>query len=265
MAKIVTRHPDELRPHPLNKELYGPPGANSAYKDIKASMARGGFDTRHPLLITADGRILAGVTRWACAKAAGLAELPCEVFRPSSEATAEVEAEAKLITENTYRVKSQVTLAREQRRLLELEKPLARARMAEGADGDVSRSEDRVGRVFSVSGKTVRRTLKVLDAMEKAEADGDRRRADRLKELLEAKQTVKALAIVEGKATAKKPPKVDVPRTMLDHAMKAHSEFYEACCKARVRGELDQVKKYLDEMRRAFEAARVRVEEMNEA
>src|SRR6266540_1233575 len=118
----------DLRPHPINKELYGPPTANSAYKDIKANMEHGGFDERHPLLVTEDRRILWGVTRWSVAKSLHIAEVPCEVFIPTSPQTAELEIEGEVVRGNMYRVKTQLTIAREQRKLLEVEKALARER-----------------------------------------------------------------------------------------------------------------------------------------
>ena len=72
---------DGLRAHPLNKELYGPPTANSAYADIKLLMKRNGFDLlRHLLLATADGRVIHGVTRLAVAKSISLTEVPCELL-----------------------------------------------------------------------------------------------------------------------------------------------------------------------------------------
>ena len=97
--------------------------------------------------------------------------------------------------------------------------------MGSGFDGGPSKSADRVGAVYKVSGKTVQHSVKVLDAIEAAEAEGDRRRADRLTELLETKQTVKALQVIEEKPRAQKPAKVEVPRTLNDHSTKAYSRF----------------------------------------
>jgi hypothetical protein len=256
-AKTVMKSPAELRPHALNKELYGPPTANSAYKDIKASMARGGFDDRHPLLVTADDRVLCGVTRWHVARALGLAAVPCLVFQPKDTDAAEVEAEAEIVCDNTYRVKDEVILAREQRKLLELEKELARRRMGAGSDGGPSKSADRVGKVFRQSGKTVQRRQKVLEAIEAAEAGGDRKTAERLTQLLNNKQTVKALAVIDGaKKPDPRPAKVEVPPTLLDDVNLAHSKFFEACAKVRLPAEADMLGGYLERMADALKLAR---------
>jgi hypothetical protein len=260
MAKIVMKNPADLRPHPLHQELYGPPKANPAYEDIRRDMQRRGFDRRRRLLITADDRIIEGITRWAAAMSLKRPEVPCEVFRPKNEDTAELEIERELIRGNLYRTKTQVMIAREQRKVLELERDLARRRMAAGTDGGPSKSADRVGKVFGESGKTVARRLKVLGAIEEAATEGDRKLADRLTELLEGKHLVKALGVLEGKpAAARKPPPVEVPRTLLDHASKAHSEFYEACAKVQSEGELEQVKSYLRQMQEALNAAKERL------
>ena len=255
----VMKSPADLRPHPLNKEIYGPPNANSAYKDIKANMARGGYDERHPLLVTEDGRILWGVTRWDIAKKQGLEQIPCIVFRPADPVTAELEIEGEIIRGNTYRTKSQIILAREQCKLLEVERELARRRMADGSDGGPSKSADRVGKIFGESGKTVQRRLKVLAGIEEAQLAGNNKKAARLTELLEGKRIIKALDVIDGKPPAKKPPKVETPRTLHDHSTRAYSEFFEACAKATVPAEIEILAATLGRMKDDLESARKRV------
>jgi hypothetical protein len=258
-GKIVWKSPEDLRPHPLNRELYGPPTANSAYKDIRDSMKANGFDERQPLLITTDGRILWGTTRNDIAKKQGLKEVPCEIFQPSSEQP-ELEYERELIRGNIQRSKTQVMLTREQRKMLELQKSLARARMGGGNDGGPSKSADRVGKEFKVSGKTVARRIKVLNAIEQAEADGEQKKAERLTELLNANQVVKALnAIANKAATPRKPPAVTVPRTLNDHTVIAYSEFFEACTKVKVQAECDILEATLGRMHDDLQAARTRL------
>jgi ParB-like chromosome segregation protein Spo0J len=258
-AKLIRKPPRELRPHPLHRELYGPPTANSAYKDIKVSMASRGFDERHPLLVTSDGRIVWGVTRWAVASSLGVADVPCEVLVPSDEAQAELEVEQELIRGNTYRVKTQMILAKEQRKALEIEAALAHRRRSEGSDGGPSKATDRVGKLFSESGKTVQRRLKVLRAIEEAETAGQRKRAEQLTELLEARKVVQALAVITGKKPKAKPVKVEVPRTIHDHSTKAYSDFFEACAKARVLAEVEMLAATLGRMRDDLELAQRRV------
>jgi hypothetical protein len=171
--------------------------------------------------------------------------------------------ERELVKGNTYRVKTQLVLAREQRKVLEVEKELALRRMGAGTDGGPSKSTDRVGKLFGESGKTVERRIKLLESIEDAAEAGDHKKAEQLTELLNAKQVVKGLELAKGRAAkpaAKPVRKVDVPRTLLDNANKAWSEFYEACAKARVPAEVEQLESYLARMREALETARGRVE-----
>jgi hypothetical protein len=256
------RSPEDLSPHPINKNVYGPPTANTAYKDIRASMARNGFDPQQPLLITEDGRILRGCTRWAVAKSLKLEEVPCEVFTPKSPATAELEYRERIISGNLYRVKTQLMLAREQRAMVEIQQCLARNRMGHGGDGGPSKSTDRVGKIFGESGKSVQRRLKVLDAYEDYVAAGHNQKAERLLGFLEGQQITKALELISpasAPASAKKSPRVEVPDTIHARMTKAYSEFFEACAKARVAAEIELLEATLGRMRDDLGAARSRL------
>jgi ParB-like chromosome segregation protein Spo0J len=214
MSKVALVKVEELRPHPLHGELYGPPTANDAYQNIRADMKRRGYDQTQPLLVTKDQRIIRGRTRWAAAKSAGLAEVPCTVFVPESEATAELEYEREIVRGNAYRTKTELMKAREQRKLLEVEKALGLRRMAEGSDGGPSKSTARVGKMFGESHKTVERRLKVLDAIEEAQGAGNEKRAEVLAGLLESKKITDALELAktpEKKAAAPKREAGDAP------------------------------------------------------
>jgi hypothetical protein len=258
---LVWKSPKELRPHAINQLLYGPPSANSARADIRLSMKQRGFDDTYPLVITPDGRILSGVTRHDVAKELRLKEVPCVVFTPVSD-NPEAEFEQQVILGNIGRRKTPVMVAREQRKALELEKTLAKARMGAGSDGGPSKSTDRVGKVFNVSGKTVARQIKVLNAIEKAEADGDSKKAARLTELLNAGKVVQAQAVIAGKqAAAKKPPKVEVKRSFGSHKETAYGEFFEACAKAKTPAEFDLLEGDLSRMHDDLRAARARLEQ----
>jgi ParB-like chromosome segregation protein Spo0J len=257
--KIILLPTAQLRPHPENSKLYGDPKDNSAYGDILASMKAGGFLDRFPLCVTSDNRILHGVTRWACAKKAGIEEVPCEVFQPEDPATAELEIERAIVVGNRYRVKTQMMIAREQRKALEIETELARRRMGAGSDGGFSKSTDRVGKIFGESGKTVQRRQKILRAIEEAQSKQPRK-AERLIQLLESRQTLKALEAIDGKTAPPKPAKkIDVPPTLHAHANKAYSEFYEACCKAGVPAELEILDRTIGRMTADLNTARKRL------
>jgi hypothetical protein len=264
--RIVMINVADLRPHPQNAAVYGPPTANSAYKDIKFRMQRDGFDERFPLFVTEDRRIVHGVTRWHCAKACKIEEVPCEVFQPNDPATAELEMEHQMLLGNIQRQKTQLIIAREQRKALEIETALARQRMAGGnTDGGPSKATDRVGKVFKESGKTVQRRIKILDAIEEAQEGNaaERKKAEQLLGLLESHHTVKALDLIDGKADKPKPArKADVPRTLHDYATKAYSEFYEACCKVHVSAEADILQAAIQRMQDDLKTARQRLDEM---
>jgi hypothetical protein len=68
-----------------------------------------------------------------------------------------------------------------------------------------------------------------------------------------------SFAAGNGEAKQKAPKKVDVPRTIHDHATMSHSEFYEACAKASIEEELRVLDRYLDNTRKALQTARERL------
>jgi hypothetical protein len=261
--KIVMLSVADLRPHPQNAALYGPPTSNSKYKDIKFRMQRDGFDERFPLHVTEDYRIIHGVTRWACARTCSIEQVPCEIFQPQDAATAELEFEREIVLGNMNRDKTQRIIAREQRKALELETALGRRRMAEGGDGGPSKATDRVGKLFNTSGKTIQRRIKILEAIESCEqgTPSERKRAERLVELLEGEKIIKALELISGKKVQPKTaPKVDVPRTLNDHISKLYSEGYEACCKAKIAAEVDMIEATCGRVMEAAQTARRRLE-----
>jgi hypothetical protein len=197
MTDIIWCSPLDLRPHPLYHELYGPPTAHSAYADIRADMKCRGFDASKPLLITEDARIICGIVRHAAAKSLKLNTVPCRVFTPQEPATAELEIERELLAGNIYRITTETMKAREQRKMLTIEKAIGRVRKTIGLHSGPGKAADRVGKVFGESGGTVQRRLKVLDAIEKAEASGNTKLAARLTELLNTRQITKALALLK--------------------------------------------------------------------
>jgi hypothetical protein len=262
--KVILVNVAELHPHPRNAPIYGNPKSTKAYADMVADMKDRGFSDRYPLLITADRIIIGGVTRWLCAKAAKITQVPCEIFVPSAAdpILAELEIREQIPLDNGYREKTQLMVARELAMLAEIEKERGRRRMALGSDDGPSKATDRVAQaVKRISGKTVQRRLKILKAIDEAHDNGDHRKADQLTELLEQRKTLQALAVIKGKALKpKKAVKVEVRRTLHDHATKAYSEFYEACCKATVGAELDVLEAHVQRVLEDIQTARKRLE-----
>jgi ParB-like chromosome segregation protein Spo0J len=246
--KIVMVPVADLRPFKDNAEVYGPPTANSAYKEMKQSMKQNGFFPYKPLLITLDKRVVDGITRWACAKACDIVEVPCVVMETDDEA----EIGRAMLEGNVQRKKSQLVIAREQRYALEIESKLAKQRMARGGDEGPSKATDRVGATYKESGKTVERRQKVLRAIEEGAkgTQAEQKKAEQLTELLETKQTVKALEMIDGKKPQPKEdaddeapaPKARRPaRDVQDHASKMQSEGEQACHKAGVLAEVEMI------------------------
>jgi hypothetical protein len=256
--EIVWKDPRTLRPHPYH-ERWGPVESNDAYPRMLADMKANGWGVTEPETITEDNIILAGRTRnQAAVDSKNVPEVPCMIFRPKSPDTAELEIKIQMLRSNNQRHKTERQLLDDMRAAMELQRDLARLRMAHGTDNKTQRAADRVGEMYKVSGKTVTRRLKVLKAIEKAEKAGDQKKAAKLVGLLEAKKFNQALDQVEGKAAAarKQARKVEVPRTLTAHIVAAYSENFEACAKVTIPAEADLVQANIDRMQRDLDAKR---------
>ena len=73
------RSTQDLRPHPLNDEIYGDRADSDLVESIKTK------GVLNPLLITATNFIISGHRRWAAASAAGLDIVPVVVFGSQDE------------------------------------------------------------------------------------------------------------------------------------------------------------------------------------
>jgi len=257
------KDPRRLYPHPQNDRIYGKPQDNEQFDQMVKMMKKGGYNTDYPLTVTSDNRVLAGCTRHAAALAAKVKEVPCLLFTPTDPETAENEYQEELLRDNQYRAKTRYMVAREWQLLMDVEKELARQRMAKGKADDEgpSKASVRVGIRFKVGGKTVERYLKVLDAIDLATEEGDKATADKLTRMLNAGRANQALEQIKTglKPGKGKPVKVDAPRTIHDHASMAFSEFYEACAKAGIEEELRVLEQHLDKMHKALQTARGRL------
>lgn len=92
-----TRNPDQLRPHPLNAEVYG---AETYDPRLKESIAADGIIS--PLVIDQDDTILSGHRRWKVAQALDLDRVPVIV----REITEPLDGERILIESNRQREKT---------------------------------------------------------------------------------------------------------------------------------------------------------------
>jgi hypothetical protein len=255
MSGIVMKATSSLRPHPEHERVYGPVKQHDKYGQYRKRMREPGFDPNNPLLITYDDRIIGGRTRHAAAKDEGIAECPCRVF----ESKEEWEILQQIPLDNDYRNKNRLQIAREQQLLVRIEKEHGRQRMGEGGDGGPSKSTERVGLGFKRSGDTVRRNVRIVNAIDKAIDNGDHKKAGKLTELLLANKVTQALALIAGKKKRKAARQAQQQASVLTHGKKAHSEFFEACVKANLPADLTMLETELARMRKELEHARGRV------
>lgn len=100
---LNNRCPQDLRPHPLNDEIYG----DRADSDLVDSVRQKGIF--NPLLITQQNYIISGHRRWAAALAVGLASVPVVLFGSDDE----LDIQEALIESNRQRAKTNEQVGRE--------------------------------------------------------------------------------------------------------------------------------------------------------
>lgn len=100
---LDNRCPQDLRPHPLNDEIYG----DRADSDLVESIRQKGIF--NPLLITQQNYIISGHRRWAAALAVGLTSIPVVLFGSDDE----LDIQEALIESNRQRTKTNEQVGRE--------------------------------------------------------------------------------------------------------------------------------------------------------
>lgn len=108
-----------LKPHPLNQEIYGDTEIDSVF--LESIKTHGILE---PLVVKPDGTVISGHRRWKAAIALGLAEVPCRIIEYASQ-LAEQEA---IIEYNRQRVKTFEQKMREADKLREIEEKKAKER-----------------------------------------------------------------------------------------------------------------------------------------
>ncbi len=158
-----------LKPHPLNVTLYG---ATVIDKDFQASIKETGVI--NPLIVTADGVILAGHRRHAAATACGHKLVPVIIRTFGNE----LDAQRALVVSNQHRLKTNEMLGREARLLKEIETKRARERQALGgkakkggtAKEDKGPAREKVGVLIGTSGATADELIKAVNLIDEIEA-----------------------------------------------------------------------------------------------
>ena len=105
--RIVFLDPRELKPHPLNRELY----EERADPDFVDSIRNLGV--REPLIVNSDRVILGGHRRWRAALTLALSKVPCVVQEFDNEQVALVELNRQRVKTPRERYREAQVLRRE--------------------------------------------------------------------------------------------------------------------------------------------------------
>lgn len=190
----------DLKPHPLNRQLYGPlDKTTKEWGELVESIRRKGVLV--PLLITPDGTVVSGHRRLEASRDTlnlSRIEVPVVVVNFKSD----LDVEEALIHANKQREKTPEQKAREYQHLLRIEKERAKQRMTagKGADGSGGRgktknptenfseglgeSAAKAAEQVGWSAPTAKKAAAVVDAIDEAEEEGDAEKAERLRQKL---------------------------------------------------------------------------------
>lgn len=164
IAYNVLKNPKELRPHPMNVEIYG---TEVADPDLVESIRRRGI--LDPLVIREDNTVLSGHRRRAAAIAIGVDRVPVRVVSFDDP----LDEEEALIEWNRQREKTFSQKMREAEVLERIEKKRSEGRMKAGVKpepsgnvslGSVGQTRDIVADKIGMSGKTFDKAKEVWQA-----------------------------------------------------------------------------------------------------
>lgn len=205
--------PGDLRPHPLNEKLYGDMSLAKDMDALRASVEECGILSA--LHATSDNVIISGHRRHYIALELGLPTVPVEYVRVEDP----LDVEAFVIAANDQREKTLEAGIREfmQLKLIEAERGKQRqvqapkrrgktgrqetageAKVQENFPEDKGQARDLAAKRLGISGKSAEKAEDVVEAIDKAEADGDTERANLLREKL-TKSIDAAYREVKGK------------------------------------------------------------------
>jgi ParB/RepB/Spo0J family partition protein len=220
-GSVELRKVAELRPHPDQVRVYGDEPDEGLIESVKKD------GVHQPLLITKDDIIVSGFRRWSAAKKAGRPDVPVIIFASSDP----LDVREAFIDCNRQREKTSFQKCREAIVLKEVEEERAKTRQAEAAmragvasgasrRGETNvreklpgrseevRARDKVGEALGVSGRTAEKMVVVGKAADEAERNGDKEKAEKLKEVVNNRGVDTAFRLVrtqkEGDAEAAK-------------------------------------------------------------
>ena len=205
--QVKMRKIAELRPHPLNREIYGDPNPDD---DLKNSIQKNGILT--PLIISGDGRIVSGHRRFSGAKEFGIEEVPV-IILPSCD---DLDIEETLIVANTQRQKTNEQIAREYEKLKKIEAKKSKMRMslaggdrkseeykkslAQNSAAPISKGDSRENAAarLGISHDTVEKALKVVNLADELKAEGKTEQTKKLLDTLNNKSVNSAIRYVKA-------------------------------------------------------------------
>lgn len=155
----MKRKVSDLRPHPLNNEVYDA-FDHSRAADLINSIKENGI--LEPLVVRDDGTILSGHRRWECAKFLGLEDV--ETVPPAPGA----DERTVIIEHNRYRVKTLSERMREAEVLFTVEQERALVRMGEGPSGaivedDKGRTNEKVADAIGMKRRTFEKSKEIYE------------------------------------------------------------------------------------------------------
>lgn len=174
------RNPQDLRPHPINDEIYGDRADSELVESIKQK------GVLNPLLITQHNLIISGHRRWAAALAAGVDVVPVVVFG----STDELDIQEALIESNRQRAKTNEQIGREYDYL----KRIYNERMSrQGARNDIATSNKilsevppnvRAAEAIGISQPTANKAYQVVTVIDTLKSNGQTTEAETLRKKL---------------------------------------------------------------------------------
>ena len=134
---ISQARPEELEPHPKNREIYGDTDdVDDLDATFKESVAEKGV--LEPLVVTRGKEIISGHRRWLAARDAGLDSVPVR-YSEFDDELAEREA---LIEFNRQREKTRGQIVNEFEEMLEIERARGKEKMSQGGSGKGSQESE---------------------------------------------------------------------------------------------------------------------------
>ena len=208
------RNVRDLRPHPLNDEIYGDRADSSLVDSIKK------HGILNPILVTRQGYIISGHRRWAAAQACGLDIVPVVYFESGDE----LAVQEALIESNRQREKTNEQIGREydhlkriyaeqesrQGQRVDLKVEQDKVDTSVLINTEVQKPTDRAAEKIRVAKSTANKASKVVQVIDELKEAGQTKASEDLRQKLNhsvngAYNEVKSSGLITPKAEPTKP------------------------------------------------------------